>query len=125
MNESYEEKIKRLRPIDDDFFKIYIHPIEIVKVIVEAILHKDVIISHCQSEAVMKNISGRTVEFDLYAKTEDDIYINLEIEKNKDRAIPKRANLHMDHLHRLLPIQDSYMITFRRDMLSLLQKRAY
>ena len=45
MNESYEEKIKRLRPIDDDFFKIYIHPIEIVKVIVEAILHKDVIIS--------------------------------------------------------------------------------
>ena len=32
----------------------------------------------------MKNISGRTVEFDLYAKTEDDIYINIEIEKNKD-----------------------------------------
>lgn len=98
MNQEDQDRLERLRPIDDDFFKIYARPKEVVKEIVDAVLMKDTVITHHETQANMKNLSGRSVEFDLYALTEDDIHINIEIEKTKGRATPKRARLHSTSL---------------------------
>ena len=98
MNQKDIERIRRLRPIDDDFFKVYARPKEVVKEIVDAVLMKDTIIKHYETEANMKNLSGRSVEFDLYAVTDDDVHINIEVEKSRTRAISKRARLHSSSL---------------------------
>jgi len=118
MNQRDIERIRRLRPIDDDFFKVYVRPKEVVKEIVDAILMKDNVIQYYETEAVMKNLSGRTVEFDLYAVTDDDVHINIEVEKSKGRATPKRARLHSSSLTSSITypgqsyekLQDTYVV---------------
>ena len=118
MNQKDIERIRRLRPIDDDFFKVYVRPKEVVKEIVDAILMKDNVIQYYETEAVMKNLSGRTVEFDLYVVTDDDVHINIEVEKSKGRATPKRARLHSSSLTSSITypgqpyeeLQDTYVV---------------
>ena len=118
MNQKDIERIRRLRPIDDDFFKVYVRPKEVVKEIVDAVLMKDTIIKHYETEANMKNLSGRSVEFDLYAVTDDDVHINIEVEKSKSRTTSKRARLHSSSLTSSITypgqsyekLQDTYIV---------------
>ena len=118
MQEEYRNIINELRPIDSPFFRVLGKHEDFVKEITEAIIERDITISHYETEANLENMLGRSIDMDLYVRTADDIHINIEAENSRYRASPKRARLHNSNLDASLSrkgqtyeeLQDVYIV---------------
>ena len=93
MNESYKEKIKRLRPIDDKFMTILMSDKEVVQELIDVIHDTHETILHNETQKHINNLLGRSVRYDIFLQT-DNCYIDIEMENSEKRATPKRVRLY-------------------------------
>lgn len=87
------EAIKKLRLIDDDFMNVCFQDApKAVELVLQVIMDKsDFKVEEVKTQYFIKNIYGRSVRLDVY--TTDDLKkkYNIEVQKKRDGAIPKRA----------------------------------
>ena len=87
------ERIRRLRLIDDDFFRVcFKDDKEGAEFILRIILDKDDLkILTMRTQYSVKNLQGHSVILDVFATDSDQICYNIEIQRADSGAIPKRA----------------------------------
>ena len=71
MNESYKEKIKRLRPIDDKFMTILMSDKEVVQELIDVIHDTHETILHNETQKQINNLLGRSVRYDIFLQTDN------------------------------------------------------
>ena len=95
MNEDYLEKLKRVKIMDDEFgrivFKDRACALEVLKTI--EIIDDNTNIIHYETQADLKVLTNRSVVFDVMVVS-DKGYIDIELEKKRERANPFRARYH-------------------------------
>lgn len=106
----YMEKLERLRPIDDDFMRcLYRNNPALAQQTLRIILGKtDLVIETVETQADLKVPGARAVEADVFCRSTDNCYFDLELEKNSGRGEPHRVRYHsglIDVTH-LKPGQD-------------------
>lgn len=93
----YEEDLKKLRPIDDIFMReIFRNNIPLIQLVLRIITGiSDLIITEEITQYDMKRLLGaRSLCLDVLGKDSLDRIYNMEIERSKDGAKPKRARYH-------------------------------
>ena len=91
--------VQQLRLMDDDFMRACLRDnIPGVQLILRIILQKPkLVVQKMETQKDIKNLKGRSLCFDVWAKSDDEIY-NIEIERTDGRASPKRARYHSSML---------------------------
>ncbi len=91
----YLESIANLRLIDDDFARVIFKNEECLDVLLKTILpHQKVTIQKCYSQYDLKNLFGRSSYIDLFVITNENHYINIEVQRKKAEAPPIRFRYH-------------------------------
>ena len=87
------ERIKRLRLIDDDFYRVcFQDDKEGAAFILRIIMDKpDLEVMHFNTQHSVKNLRGHSVILDVFATDSEGRQYNIEIERTDKRATPKRA----------------------------------
>jgi len=93
MNPEYLAEIERFRLMDDTFMsKCLENAPECIELILQIILgKKDLKVVKSQTEYPIKNLQGRGVRFDVFARDSKGKEYDIEIQRAKDGAEPKRA----------------------------------
>ena len=93
MNPEYLAEIERFRLMDDTFMsKCLENAPECIELILQIILgKKDLKVVKSQTEYPIKNLQGRGVRFDVFARDSQGKEYDIEIQRAKDGAEPKRA----------------------------------
>ena len=93
MNPKYFAEIERFRLMDDAFMsKCLENAPECIELILQIILDKkDLKVVKSQTEYPIKNLQGRGVRFDVFARDSKGKEYDIEIQRAKDGAEPKRA----------------------------------
>ena len=93
MNPKYFAEIERIRLMDDAFMsKCLENAPECIELILQIILDKkDLKVVKSQTEYPIKNLQGRGVRFDVFARDSKGREYDIEIQRAKDGAEPKRA----------------------------------
>ena len=87
-----DERVKRLRFLDDRFMKICFkdHP-ELVEKVLQIIFDtKDIKVKETFSQDYIANINGKSVVLDIIAESTDDILYDLEVQRSDEGADIKR-----------------------------------
>ena len=89
-------RLQRLRLMDDDFMNVCLQENkEAVKEMLEVFLPgKELTIQSVQTQYVIKNLYGRSVELDIHAKEKSGRRFNVEVQREGKGARPKRARYH-------------------------------
>ena len=96
-SERFLDRVKRLTLMDDILFRKVLsdHP-ELAEIVLRPILDKpDLRVEHVEIQKEGGEFSKRSVFFDVYATDSTGKIYNIEIQKSKDGAIPKRARYHI------------------------------
>ena len=93
MNPEYLEEIKRFRLMDDTFMsKCFENAPECIELMLRIILgKKDLKVVKSQTEYPIKSLQGHGVRFDVFARDDEGKEYDIEIQRAKDGAEPKRA----------------------------------
>ena len=93
MNPKYFAEIERFRLMDDTFMsKCLENAPECIELILQIILgKKDLKVVKSQTEYPIKSLQGRGVRFDVFARDSKGKEYDIEIQRAKDGAEPKRA----------------------------------
>ena len=93
MNPEYLAEIERFRLMDDTFMsKCLENAPECIELILQIILgKKDLKVVKSQTEYPIKSLQGRGVRFDVFARDSKGKEYDIEIQRAKDGAEPKRA----------------------------------
>ena len=93
MNPEYLAEIERFRLMDDTFMsKCLENAPECIELILQIILgKKDLKVIKSQTEYPIKSLQGRGVRFDVFARDSKGKEYDIEIQRAKDGAEPKRA----------------------------------
>ena len=93
MNPEYLAEIERFRLMDDTFMsKCLENAPECIELILQIILgKKDLKVVKSQAEYPIKSLQGRGVRFDVFARDSKGKEYDIEIQRAKDGAEPKRA----------------------------------
>ena len=93
MNPEYLEEIKRFRLMDDTFMsKCFENAPECIELILQIILgRKDLKVVKSQTEYPIKSLQGHGVRFDVFARDSEGREYDIEIQRAKDGAEPRRA----------------------------------
>ena len=107
---AYQEKLDRLRPIDDDFMRcLFRENLPLARQVLPILTGDESInISHVETQMDMRIPGARSVELDVYCTSDDGWRYNLETERRAERGKPKRARYHASVLdiRNLQPRQD-------------------
>lgn len=90
--------IKDLCLLDNDFMRSALNHKASLELVLSLILHRKIRIKEFHTEHLMYNLHGRSVTFDAYIITEDNIHIDLEVQNKDDGAIVERARYHLSIL---------------------------
>ena len=90
----YLEALMDFRLIDDDFMTIALEDKDCLELILSLILHRHISIKKFFNQRVLKNLYGRDVKMDILAITDDNRYINIEVQRSNFGAHFKRARYH-------------------------------
>ncbi|WP_028044371.1 PD-(D/E)XK nuclease family transposase [Candidatus Stoquefichus massiliensis] len=90
----YLDSILSLRLIDDDFMDIIFNDRDCLELLLSIIFNKPVYVIAFSTQYMMKNLHGRDIRIDVFARTLDNHYINVEVQRKNDGAHPKRARYH-------------------------------
>ena len=86
------QKIAGFRLLDDDFMtKVFDGATEELSYVLTVILGFKVIVVDVKTQYEIKNLKGRSARLDIYAKNEQGIYFNVEIQRADKGAGVKRA----------------------------------
>ena len=87
------ERIKRLRLMDDDFFRVcFKDDKEGAQFILRIILDKqDLVVTNMRTQHSIKNLQGHSVILDVFATDSDKKMYNIEVQRSDTGANPKRA----------------------------------
>ena len=90
------QRLRGLRLIDDDFMTVcFDNYIEGAQLLLSIILGRDdLTVTDVKAQKIMKNLQGRDVWLDIYAKDARDIRYNVEIQRADKGADRKRARYH-------------------------------
>ena len=90
------QRISCLRLIDDDFMTIcFDNYIEGAELLLKIILDRDdLTVTEVRSQKAMKNLQGRDVWLDIYATDRNGDRYDIEVQRAKHGADPKRARYH-------------------------------
>ena len=93
MKPEYLAELERMRLMDDTFMsKCLENAPECIELILRVILgKKDLRVVKSQTEYPIKNLQGRGVRFDVFARDSRDREYDIEIQRAKDGAEPRRA----------------------------------
>ena len=93
MNPKYLAEMERFRLMDDTFMsKCLENAPECIELILQIILDKkDLKVVKSQTEYPIKNLQGRGVRFDVFARDSKGKEYDIEIQRENDGAEPKRA----------------------------------
>ena len=93
MKPEYLAELERMRLMDDTFMsKCLENAPECIELILRVILDKkDLKVVKSQTEYPIKNLQGRGVRFDVFARDSRDREYDIEIQRAKDGAEPRRA----------------------------------
>ena len=93
MKPEYLAEIERFRLMDDTFMsKCLENAPECIEFILQIILgKKDLKVVKSQTEYPIKSLQGRGVRFDVFARDSEGKEYDIEIQRAKDGAEPKRA----------------------------------
>lgn len=86
----YQKELEELRMFDDDFFRKVAKDKRIIEVVLEAILGNDVHIHEHHTQYDMNYAPRKSIVPDAYVITNKG-YTSIEVERHKQRLIPKRA----------------------------------
>ena len=95
--EAYLERLRLLRPIDDDFMRcLFRENIPLVQFVLRILVGKpDLIITRCETQADMKRVTGaRSLCLDAYGTDAEGKKYDLEIQRADHGASPHRARYH-------------------------------
>ena len=99
MRKDYEEKLKLLKIMDDDFARLVFQDklvcFEVLRIL--NILQDENEIIHYGTQYDIKNPNYRSLELDVYAMTEEKV-VDIEIENKKSEATPLRARFHASQI---------------------------
>lgn len=90
----YLKAIAELRLIDDDFMRVIFKDQHCLELLLQIIFQKHINLEEWYIQYDLKNLFGRSIELDIFVKTNDYHYINIEVQKNKGGALPQRARYH-------------------------------
>ena len=91
------QRLRGLRPIDDDFMRTLFHEnIPLVQLVLRIITGKDdLVITSCETQADLKRVTGaRSVCLDAYGTDSSGKKYDLEIQRSDKGAEPHRARYH-------------------------------
>lgn len=91
------QRLRRLRPIDDDFMRgMFKKNIELVQFVLRIILDMpELVITSCETQADMKRVTGaRSICLDAYGTDSEGRKYDIEIQRADIGADPKRARYH-------------------------------
>lgn len=91
------ERLRKMRPIDDDFMRALFHDnIELVQQVLRIILSKDdLVVTEIKTQEDMKRITGaRSICLDAYATDSMGKKYDIEIQRSSEGAGPHRARYH-------------------------------
>ena len=93
MKPEYLAEIKRFRLMDDTFMsKCFENAPECIELILQIVLgKKDLKVIKSQTEYPIKSLQGRGVRFDVFARDSEGREYDIEIQRAKEGAEPKRA----------------------------------
>ena len=94
VHNDYLEAISKLRLIDDDFMNIVFKDKDCLELLLSLIFNQHVDIVSYENQYPFKNLHGRDIQIDVLVKTEDHHYINVEVQRQSQGAIPQRARYH-------------------------------
>ncbi len=92
--QQYIRTISQLRLIDDDFMNIVFKDKDCLELLLSLIFNEHVEIVSYENQYPFKNLHGRDIQIDVLIKTEDHHYINVEVQRQSQGAIPQRARYH-------------------------------
>ena len=90
----YMEAIQDFCLMDDTFMQVVFADKDCVQLLVDTIFQKHIEIAFFQSQYNLKNLHGRSLIVDILVQTTDGKRINIEVQRNKDGAHPRRAAFH-------------------------------
>jgi len=83
--------VQELRPIDDTFMSVVFNNTPCVNLLIQTILdNKNLEVDTIKTQHEMKNLLGRSVRLDIFARDGENIY-NIEVQRDDRGASPKRA----------------------------------
>ena len=91
------ERLRRLRPIDDDFMRcLFKDNIPLAELVLRIITGKpDLIITECQTQKDMKRLAGaRSICLDAYGGDTSGKKYDMEVQREDKGADPHRARYH-------------------------------
>lgn len=95
INEKHEKDMERIRSlclIDDEFMSKVFEDKECAEVLLRAILkQRDLKVKDVRVQYDIKNLQGRSVRLDILAEDELGKLYNVEVQRNNNGAVPKRA----------------------------------
>lgn len=97
-----EEKRRRMRKIvlqyrylDDIFMSVALNDAETISVVLSIIMNRALKVISVQAQDTVPNLYGRGVRFDVFAEDSDGVMYDIEIQRAKDGADPKRARFNI------------------------------
>lgn len=97
-----EERLQRMRKIvlqyrylDDIFMSVALNDAETIGVVLSIIMGRALKVISVQAQDTVSNLYGHGVRFDVLAEDSDDVVYDIEIQRAKDGADPKRARFNI------------------------------
>lgn len=90
-------RLRVLRPIDDGFMRcLFQDDLPLVQFVLRIIMGKpELIITRCETQKDLKRLAGsRSLELDVHAMEPDGTEYDIEIERSRGRAEPRRVRYH-------------------------------
>lgn len=91
------ERLRVLRPIDDGFMRcLFKDDLPLVQFVLRIIMQKpELIITRCETQKDLKRLAGsRSLELDVHAEEPDGTEYDIEVERSRGRAEPRRVRYH-------------------------------
>ena len=94
VHNDYLSAISQLRLIDDDFMNVVFKDKDCLELLLSLIFNEHIEIVSYENQYPFKNLHGRDIQIDVLVKTEDHHYINVEVQRQSQGAVPQRARYH-------------------------------
>ena len=88
----YQKEIDELCLMDDNFMSAVLQDKACCELVINTILNRsDIEVVECETQYTISNLYGRSVRLDVLAKDGHGDYINIEVQRSDEGAVPKRA----------------------------------
>ena len=108
--QKYRDAIKRFRLFDDTFMSVVFENPRCAEFLIRIILGNDrLVVTSVKSQHTLSNLHGHSVRLDIYAKDSEGTLYDIEVQRAKDGASPKRARFNSALLDaNILPKGDDF-----------------